>query len=157
MDSKRVLLIGGGIVAIGGAVIWLHKHAQTAQTNADNAAATDLQEGSLLLQQPLNYSTGADSSGVAVSGPSVDTGNESLQALIGSILNPTTQPTQQPTSTQPSQTSPTSNPVTGPTLPPNTVTPKPVTIGTYTPGSSAYDVHITPGIVNMPLATRMIQ
>lgn len=103
-DWKKIGLWGGGITALGVVGYWLYQYQQTAAANnaANLAAESNDQNQALaaLLQQPLSGGGASDSS-TEVSGPSVDTGNSGLQALINSILNPSSgtvsaTPTQQP-------------------------------------------------------------
>jgi hypothetical protein len=100
MDKKRILIIGAGIAVMGGAGYLLYKWQQSrAASNAANADAanqTDAQLAQLMMQSPLSYASNSGTS-ANVSGPSVDTGNAALQALINSVIDPSTTNTSHPT------------------------------------------------------------
>jgi len=99
MDEKKWLYIGGGVVVLYLAYKWYQNYEANAQANAANAAQQSDQElAQLMMQQPLAYADTATQP-VTTSGPSVDTGNSSLQDLINSILNPSGTSTDTGTST----------------------------------------------------------
>jgi hypothetical protein len=91
MKLQEIGLIAGVVAALATALYYFNEYYQ--QSNANNAAAqqdannNDAQLAAMLLQQPLSNSSGSYSQ-TQVTGPSVDTGNESLQTLIASILQP---------------------------------------------------------------------
>ena len=103
MDKKRILIIGTGIAVMGGAGYLLYKWQQNlAASNAANADAanqSDAQLAQMMMESPLSYASNSGTS-ASVSGPSIDTGNAALQALIASLINPTS--TTPPSTTPPS-------------------------------------------------------
>lgn len=158
MDTKRVLLIGGGILVVGGFIVWFRKYEANKAASQDTQSLNDAQLASMMLQQPLAYA-GNMSAGSDVSGPTVSTGNESLQTLINSVLNP-----QQSASTPSAPSVDTRNPVQTVNLPENTVTPQPVMIGTYNPtGNSIVNadsigtvVKTKPALLQMPVYSNRV-
>ena len=123
METKKILWITAGITAVGVIVMWYRNResnaTSAADANAQQTAQDDAELAAMMMEQPL--STGTDNSGASVSGPTVDTGNNALQTLINSILNPT--PTTPPVTTTP----PTSSvPVTSTPSTPVATTPQPV-------------------------------
>ena len=93
--KKKILYIGLGVVAVGGAIKWYLSRQAANAANSDTAANNDAELAALMMQQPLAYASNSDSS-ASVSGPTVDTGSASLQSLINSILNPVTASTTGP-------------------------------------------------------------
>jgi hypothetical protein len=87
MDKKKALLAGGGIAAlfIGWKVLHYYENKSANQSTQDqtNSDASLLQT---MATQPLVSSP--VSSG-ANTGTSIDTGNEALQQMIDSVINPT--------------------------------------------------------------------
>lgn len=84
MDKKKVLLIGGSVVAVY-VVYKLYKSRQASAASQDAAnAANDYQLLGQLSTLPLMDATSLPSG----SQMNVDTGNSTLQSLINSILNP---------------------------------------------------------------------
>lgn len=86
-----MLYIGIAVVVAGGGIIWYRKYEAnsqaTASANADAQSQSDAELAAMMLEQ--NSSTASNESSATVSGPTVDTGNSELQALVSSILNPT--------------------------------------------------------------------
>jgi len=169
-DWKKIGLWGGGITAIGVIGYWLYQYQQTAAANSAAQAAQDSQNQNQALAALMTESyTGGGSA--SVSGPTVDTGNNSLQALIASILNPPATapatpnlPVQNPDPIVGTGSIPVSgsNPppiiatTGGPVVPVN----GPVGSSTLTGYSSMPDnqVSISPGrLYTMPVATSMTQ
>ena len=108
IDWKKIGM-WSGIAGVAGVVgYWLYQYQQTAAANSAAQAATDSQNENqalaALMEQPLS-SGGTTDSSASVSGPTVDTGNNTLQALIESILNPPAAATTAPVATTPSDTS----------------------------------------------------
>ena len=172
-DWKKIGLWGGGITAIGVIGYWLYQYQQTASANSAAQAAQDSQDQNQALAALMQESYTGDG-GTAVSGPTVDTGSDSLQSLIASILNPPatapTAPVTSPVTTNP--TTPTT-PLT-PSTPINTSTGGPVSapVGsganplstpTTQPGyalanPSTQTATISPGrLYTMPVATSITQ
>ena len=91
VDWKKVAYWGAGSIGVGAVLYWLYQYQQSAAaSNAASQAQQSQDENqalAALLEQPLS-SGSTSSSGASVSGPTVDTGNNSLQTLINSILNP---------------------------------------------------------------------
>lgn len=148
-----------GFVAAGGALWWLQKYLQQQQANAESDARsqnqTDAQLAYDMLSNPL-ASASYTAQPVSSSGPTVDTGNETLQQLINSVLNPTTGTTTA-TST-PSNAQPTtySGVAAG-----KYFNPAPVQSGgtlqsqLLANGTGTFSTQ--PGILHMPVATNMVQ
>lgn len=128
-ENKKYVLIGVGLLIAGGFILWFRNYETQQQSNEANAEAESEAEDAQLAQELLaaQYSTGADSSPVATTGPTVDTGNDTLQQLINSVLNPTsTNETSEPaTSTSQTNNIASGNPAPT-TLPPGNVNPEPV-------------------------------
>jgi hypothetical protein len=160
MDTKKLFWIGGGTVVVIGAYYWYKNYAANQSANTDQSNQNDAELAALMLEQPLAYGSASDSS-ASVSGPTVDTGNNQLQSLISSILNPTTPTPSTSTSSTPVTANPVS-PVSGTgtvTSGPSTVTPQPVTSTPYNPVSTTDNVaFIQPDIkfVNMQVGTNTI-
>lgn len=160
MDTKKLLYIGGGILVIGGFIIWYRKHEASVSAANDVANQNDALLASQLLQQPLAYTGGG---GTSVSGPSVDTGNQSVQDLINSVLNPPAQPVGNggnPTVQQSDATQSSYGRVTLHQNISNNVTPQPVMNTPYSPSGVTSDVVVAktaPVILHLPLATQVIQ
>jgi hypothetical protein len=105
IDWKKIGM-WSGIAGVAGVVgYWLYQYQLTAAANSAAQAATDSQNENqalaALMEQPLS-SGGTTDSSASVSGPTVDTGNNTLQALIESILNPPVAATTAPVATTPS-------------------------------------------------------
>lgn len=149
MDTKRILYIGIGVAVVGGAAIWFHKRSVAAQQTQNDNTQTDAELAALMLQSPVSYSGGADSS-ASVSTPAVDTGSASLQSLISSILNP---PATAPTPVTPTTTSPVT---TAPTTPAPIAAP---VSGNYQPPViNTHDIVVQPARwINLPLQTNVVQ
>ena len=118
-ENKKYVLIGAGLLIAGGFVLWFRNYESEAQANSEaeqNAQSEqDAQLAGLLLQEP--YSTGADASEVqGTTGTDIDTGSETVQQLVNSILNPTsgtsTTGTQSGTPSTSTGTTTTNQPVT---------------------------------------------
>lgn len=106
-DWKKIGLWGGGITAIGVVGYWLYQYQQTAAANSAAQSAQDAQnqDQALATLEASQVGGGYANENASVSGPTVDTGNNGLQMLINSILNPTTG-TVQETPTPPVTTAP---------------------------------------------------
>ena len=89
-DWKKIGIWGGAITALGVVGYWLYQYQQTAAANNAAQAAQDSQDQNQALEALLASPSGTSSETASVSGPSVDTGNDALQTLINSILNPST-------------------------------------------------------------------
>jgi hypothetical protein len=152
IDWKKIGM-WSGIAGVAGVVgYWLYQYQLTAAANSAAQAATDSQNENqalaALMEQPLS-SGGATDSSASVSGPTVDTGNNTLQALIESILNP------------PVATTPSTPVTTTPSTPVDTNTSGPVSapVGSganpiQAPNSDVTQVSISPAILyTIPVAT----
>jgi hypothetical protein len=176
-DWKKIGLYGGGVAVVGVIGYWLYQYQQqaAAASAANNAVQSqdDAQALQALLAAPLENGSAGDSS-AAVTGPTVDTGNNTLQALINSILNPstgtvsatpTTPVTSTPISSAPSLPSGggTASPGIGTgVLPPSTLSTQPVQVQNpivIAPvGSGANPIGIQPGQLQaMPLQSEAVQ
>jgi hypothetical protein len=157
IDWKKVGM-WSGIAGVAGVVgYWLYQYQQTAAANSASQAATDSQNENQALAALMTESS-TDNGGSTVSGPTVDTGSTSLQALIASILNP---PAATTTSTTPVTTTPSTPVTTTPSTPIDTNTSSPVSapVGSganpiQAPNSDATQVSISPAILyTIPVAT----
>ena len=141
-DWKKIGLYSGGVAVVGVIGYWLYQYQQQAAASSAANAATqsqnDAQALQALLETPLESGTAGDSS-ASVSGPTVDTGNNALQTLINSILNPSTGTVSQTPTT----------PTNVPSLPAN-ATPG---IGTATLPVSTPSTGITDPIVSAPVGS----
>lgn len=144
-DWKKIGIWGGAITALGVVGYWLYQYQQTAAVNSAAQAAQDSQDQNQALAALLqgSLSEGGSSEPASVSGPSVDTGNDALQTLINSILNPSTGTVSETPTT----------PVT--TAPPATATPG---IGTATlPTQATTSPIITPVANPIPVTAPVNQ
>jgi hypothetical protein len=136
IDWKKIGLWVGGISAVGVAGYWLYQYQQAAAANAAANDAASANEENQALAALTYGASGVSNEPASVSGPSVDTGNDALQTLINSILNPTTgtvsetptTPTPTPT---PAPTPAPVNPVSGTGVLPTPVGPSPAPIIAY--------------------------
>jgi hypothetical protein len=160
IDWKKIGM-WSGIAGVAGVVgYWLYQYQQTAAANSAAQAATDSQNENqalaALMEQPLS-SGGATDSSASVSGPTVDTGNNTLQALIESILNPPVAATP----STPVATTPSTPVTTTPSTPVDTNTSGPVSapVGSganpiQAPNSDVTQISISPAILyTIPVAT----
>ena len=168
IDWKKIGM-WSGIAGVAGVVgYWLYQYQQTAAANSAAQAATDSQNENqalaALMEQPLS-SGGATDSSASVSGPTVDTGNNTLQALIESILNPPATTTATPAATTPAATTPaattpvdtnTSGPVSAPVG--SGANPISTTQPDYVLANPPTQAAISPGVLyTMPVSTSLTQ
>ena len=158
-DWKKIG-VWSGIAGVVG--YWLYQYQQTAAANSAAQAATDSQNENQALAALMTESS-TSSGGSTVSGPTVDTGSTSLQALIASILNPPVTVTTAPVATTPPDTSQPigdgGNPTVATTGGPVQATNGPVGSSTLSgTNSDAPIITTSPGqLKTLPVATMLVQ